>query len=53
MTLGASSVSALSTAMGTDIWPRYRRWSRGSSGTLHGLSASFTIETLRAWSNLL
>jgi nucleoside-diphosphate-sugar epimerase len=50
---GVSSVLALSTAMGTDIWPRYRRSSRGSSGTLRRLSALFTSETLQAPSNLL
>jgi nucleoside-diphosphate-sugar epimerase len=49
---GVFSVSPSSTAMGTDIWPRYRRWSRGSSGTRRGLSASLTIEILHARSNL-
>jgi nucleoside-diphosphate-sugar epimerase len=50
---GASSVSPLSTAMGTAIWRRYGTWSRGSSGIRRRLSASFTIETLHARSNLL
>jgi len=50
---GLSSVSALSMAMGTDIWRRRRIWRRGSNGTRRGRSASFTSETLRARSNLL
>ena len=50
---GEFSVSPLSMAMGTDIWRRYRRWSRGSSGTRRRRSASFTSETLHARSNLL
>jgi hypothetical protein len=45
---GPSSVSPLSMAMETDIWRRYRRWSRGSSGTRQRRSASFTSETLHA-----